>query len=83
MSPGFARGTAPGAPLGGVDKEEGYVEIPRFKKRELNLNIVRTRGVWQRLAWIGLWIVWPFNALLGMVSGRRLHASFVTVKPTS
>ncbi|RSH81460.1 hypothetical protein EHS25_006817 [Saitozyma podzolica] len=66
MSPGFARGTAPGAPLGGVDKEEGYVEIPRFKKRELNLNIVRTGGVWQRLAWIGLWIVWPFNALLGM-----------------
>lgn len=59
------------------------MEIPRFKKRELNLNIVRTRGVWQRLAWIGLWIVWLINALLGMVSGLGLDISFVSVKPTN
>jgi hypothetical protein len=69
MSPRFAPGATPwGATPAGVSNEEGYVEIPRFKKRELNLNIVRTRGVWQKLAWIGLWIVWLFNALLGMVS---------------
>jgi hypothetical protein len=52
----------------GPGGEEGYIEIPRFKKRELNLNIVRTRGGWQRLSWLGLWGLWLFNGFLGMVS---------------
>ncbi|OCF59651.1 hypothetical protein L486_02323 [Kwoniella mangroviensis CBS 10435] len=42
------------------------VEIPRFKKKELNLGIVRRRGWGQRLAWLGLWIIWLVNGLLSL-----------------
>nr|XP_019048733.1 hypothetical protein I302_02507 [Kwoniella bestiolae CBS 10118]OCF27663.1 hypothetical protein I302_02507 [Kwoniella bestiolae CBS 10118] len=42
------------------------VEIPRFKKKELNLGIVRRRGWGQRLAWLGLWAAWLINGLLSL-----------------
>jgi hypothetical protein len=44
------------------------VEIPRFKRKELNLALVRKRGPWQRIGWIMLWVVWLVNGLAGLVS---------------
>lgn len=48
---------------------EKLVEIPRFKKRDLNLGIVRKRGRWdwERLAWLTLWVIWLGGALVGLV----------------
>ncbi|WWC85815.1 uncharacterized protein L201_000682 [Kwoniella dendrophila CBS 6074] len=42
------------------------VEIPRFKKKELNLGIVRTRGWSQRIAWLSLVFMWLLNSLLSV-----------------
>ena len=44
------------------------VEIPRFKRKELNLGLVRRRGPWQRIGWIMLWLTWLVNGLAGLVS---------------
>jgi hypothetical protein len=44
------------------------VEIPRFKKRGLNLEMVQGRMFTDRLAWVVLWLFWLGNALLGLVS---------------
>lgn len=46
------------------------VEIPRFKKRSLNLGILRHSGPWQRMAWIGLWLFWLLNGLSSLVSDQ-------------
>lgn len=51
--------------------DDAMVEIPRFKKRELNLGIVRghgRNGRRQVAAWVGLWVLWVGNALLSAVS---------------
>lgn len=48
------------------------MEIPRFKRKELNLQLVKRRGPGQRIAWIGLWAVWLINGLGGLVSLRLL-----------
>ena len=48
--------------------ESGLVEIPRFKKRELNLAIVRGSGPW-RLAWYAIWTWWLLNAMAALVGG--------------
>ncbi|OCF44116.1 hypothetical protein I317_02070 [Kwoniella heveanensis CBS 569] len=61
--------TSSGNGIGGLPQprmEEGLIEIPRFKKKELNLGIVRTRGPRQKAAWIGLWAIWVFNGLLSL-----------------
>lgn len=45
------------------------VEIPRFKKRALNLGIVRKgNDVRQRAAWCALWFFWVATSFLGLVS---------------
>ena len=44
------------------------VEIPRFNRKELNLSLVRKRGVTQRIAWFCLWIIWVVNGLASLVS---------------
>ena len=49
-------------------EESGLVEIPRFKKRELNLAIVRGSGPW-RLAWYAIWTWWLLNAMAALVGG--------------
>lgn len=46
------------------------MEIPRFKKRGLNLEMVQGRMFTDRLAWVVLWLFWLGNALLGLVSER-------------
>lgn len=54
--------------------DTGVVEIPRFKKRELNLGIVRRHGRhgrWQVAAWMSLWVLWVGNGLLSAVSARH------------
>lgn len=51
--------------------DTGIVEIPRFKKRELNLGIVRGHGRHGRrqvATWMGLWAFCVGNALLAAVS---------------
>ncbi|BEI97353.1 hypothetical protein CcaverHIS631_0209420 [Cutaneotrichosporon cavernicola] len=45
------------------DSFSSVVEIPRFRKRELNLGIVR--GAAQSVAWFLLWVTWVGNGLLG------------------
>lgn len=53
------------------------VEIPRFKKRELNLEMVAAgRGWSQRLAWAGLWGFWVMGGLGGLVSCDRAVSCF-------
>jgi hypothetical protein len=47
------------------------VEIPRFKRKELNLGLVRKRGPGQRIAWVLLWLVWFINGLAGLVSSPK------------
>ncbi|WRT63850.1 uncharacterized protein IL334_000775 [Kwoniella shivajii] len=42
------------------------VEIPRFKKKELNLGIVTRRGFGQRIAWLMLWTAWMMNGILSL-----------------
>jgi hypothetical protein len=44
------------------------VEIPRFRRKELNLALVKRRGPGQRIAWAMLWVVWLVNGLAGLVS---------------
>jgi hypothetical protein len=43
------------------------VEIPRFRRKELNLALVRKRGLGQRVAWVLLWVSWVVNGLAGLV----------------
>jgi hypothetical protein len=50
------------------DSFSSVVEIPRFRKRELNLGIVR--GAAQGAAWFLLWAGWLANGLLTAVSCR-------------
>ncbi|WVO16733.1 hypothetical protein L204_104417 [Cryptococcus depauperatus] len=47
---------------------EGFemIEIPRFKKRELNLGLVRKHYFWQRIAWLTLGTLWLANGLLSL-----------------
>ncbi|WWC66833.1 uncharacterized protein I206_100740 [Kwoniella pini CBS 10737] len=63
------------------------VEIPRFKKKELNLGIIRRRGLRQRVAWLCLWVAWLGNGLLSLFFDVNviyilvqctLHPSFTT-----
>jgi hypothetical protein len=68
-----ADGLAPGGSMQGVSVgtevgEMEMIEIPRFKKKELNFGIVRRGGIGKRIAWVGLVGAWIGNALLGMVS---------------
>ncbi|KAL7418711.1 hypothetical protein Q5752_006394 [Cryptotrichosporon argae] len=46
--------------------ELDVVEIPRFRKRELNLGMVRGAGGGERATWICLWILWVGNALASL-----------------
>ncbi|WVQ62642.1 uncharacterized protein L199_000789 [Kwoniella botswanensis] len=59
---------APRSGADGLPPDPGseLVEIPRFKKKELNLGIVRRRGWGQRSAWLALWMVWLINGLLSL-----------------
>jgi hypothetical protein len=72
MNGSFARATpdTKKSPIRGQAAVEGeeMVEIPRFKRKELNLALVRKRGPWQRIGWIMLWVVWLVNGLAGLVS---------------
>jgi hypothetical protein len=52
-------------------KEEGLVEIPRFKKRELNLGIAGG-GLGQRVGWVMLWLGWLIWGLLSLVRIRAV-----------
>jgi len=54
--------------IAGAGEGEEMVEIPRFKRKELNLTLVRRRGPWQRIGWIMLWATWLVNGLAGLVS---------------
>lgn len=54
-------------PLNGGEAGE-MIEIPRFRRKELNLTLVRKRGFGQRIAWVLLWIMWIVNGLAGLVS---------------
>lgn len=44
------------------------IEIPRFKKRELNLGLVRKHRGNQRAIWLVLGGLWVVNGLLSLVS---------------
>lgn len=44
------------------------IEIPRFKKRELNLGLVRKHRGKQRAIWLALGGLWVVNGLLSLVS---------------
>ena len=61
---------SPSRPLAAGVAGDGdeMVEIPRFKRKELNLALIRKRGPWQRIAWVMLWLVWLLNGLAGLVS---------------
>lgn len=50
----------------------GLIEIPRFKKRDLNLGIVRKDGSWLPLAWGMLWASSVGQTLFGVVSSSAL-----------
>lgn len=66
--------------LNGLEGQAGeMVEIPRFNRKELNLSLVRTRGPSQRIAWIGLWVVWVVNGLLGLVSSCYFFLSTMLI----
>jgi hypothetical protein len=54
--------------VAGAGEGEEMVEIPRFKRKELNLGLLRRRGPWQRIGWIMLWLTWLVNGLAGLVS---------------
>ncbi|WWD22502.1 hypothetical protein CI109_106995 [Kwoniella shandongensis] len=58
------------APMSGMNMlsqpDVELIEIPRFKKRQLNLGIVRRQGRGQRIAWVGLWGGWLLNGLLSL-----------------
>lgn len=54
--------------VAGAGEGEEMVELPRFKRKELNLGLVRRRGPWQRIGWIMLWLTWLVNGLAGLVS---------------
>jgi len=57
--------SAPNDPRSTSPNKQEMVEIPRFKKRELHLGIIRKRSY--RAAWIALWVTWVSNGLLGLV----------------
>ena len=48
-------------------REGGMIEIPRFKRKDLNLSFVKS-GWRQRLVWLGLIGICAVNALAGLVS---------------
>lgn len=50
-----------------MGEEEDMIEIPRFKKRQLNLGIV-AGGAGQRAAWYALWAAWLAWGLFSLVS---------------
>lgn len=54
---------------------EKMVEIPRFKRRELNLRIVERRGPGLSIAWLGLWVFWLSNGLLSLVCQFKRRTS--------
>ncbi|WVQ80870.1 hypothetical protein IAT38_002977 [Cryptococcus sp. DSM 104549] len=54
--------TASGLPEPDVE----MVEIPRFKKRDLNLGMVRKSAVGQRVVWLVLGGLWLINGLLSL-----------------
>ncbi|KAI9635735.1 uncharacterized protein MKK02DRAFT_44435 [Dioszegia hungarica] len=72
-TPLIVRDHAAGMKLNGIPperssmwgKEEGLVEIPRFKKRELNLGIAGG-GLGQRASWGMLWMGWLIWGLLSL-----------------
>lgn len=70
---GYANGVSP-ARSSVWAKDDGLVEIPRFKKRELNLGII-AGSRWQRIAWVCLWAGWILWGLLSLVSHQILHRS--------
>lgn len=77
--------------MGLPEEDVEMIEIPRFKKRELNLGIVRKHPGKQRAAWLALGGLWVVNGLLSLVSvnpvrpfalvvvlrWRRLTSSFI------
>lgn len=51
-------------------REDGTVEIPRFKRKELNLEMV-PHGLGRRMAWVGLWgwcVLWVFAGLVSFLA---------------
>lgn len=67
-SPTFAlRGPNPAYLHRSTSGREDTVEIPRFKRKELNLGIVRRPGPVRRIAWLVLWGVCLGNGLLSLV----------------
>jgi len=68
-----------------TDTTGQYIEIPRFKKRELNLSIVRHRGIWDYLLWTTLWVGCAAHSLLSLVSclALSLHADDSSSTSTS
>lgn len=46
-------------------------EVPRFKRRNLNLGIVRHGGMLDPLAWGMLWTLYVGHGLLGVVSSHK------------
>lgn len=54
--------------MGLPEEDVEMIEIPRFKKRELNLGIVRKHPGKQRAAWLALGGLWVVNGLLSLVS---------------
>lgn len=54
--------------MGLPEEDVEMIEIPRFKKRELNLGLVRKHPAKQRVAWLALGGLWVVNGLLSLVS---------------
>lgn len=54
--------------MGLPEEDVEMIEIPRFKKRELNLGLVRKHPTKQRVAWLALGGLWVVNGLLSLVS---------------
>lgn len=54
--------------MGLPEEDVEMIEIPRFKKRELNLGLVRKHRGKQRTIWLALGSLWVVNGLLSLVS---------------
>ncbi|ODN76209.1 hypothetical protein L202_06130 [Cryptococcus amylolentus CBS 6039] len=52
--------------MGLPEEDVEMIEIPRFKKKELNLGLVRKQAAAQRLVWLGLGALWTTNGLLSL-----------------